>query len=167
MSCGCKDVVLGKWGRSVKSVLTEAISPPSTALSGGEVLSGLLTFECAANRSGDSGVVEEALLFESVGDEEVPAGLITDLVLFDSPVSVAAVGSVFVPPSPAVILGVVRLADAIDLDAEHAVAQSWNVGINFRATTGSTSIYGVLVNREAGTYSATAELRVKLNIVRD
>ncbi|MCB0713393.1 MAG: hypothetical protein KDD67_13780 [Ignavibacteriae bacterium] len=173
MGCACKDIVFGKVGRSLRSVWGEGGDPsstsipmPTSALTGGEVLSPLLTFDCATNHKGESGRVVSAVVIETADAEDPSLNLDLDLVLVDTVFVPGTVGSALTLPAVTTILGVIPIRSWTQLDTENAIA-TVEASVDFRAVEGSTEIYGVIVNRDAGTFDTGAVLRVKLNIVRD
>jgi len=127
----------------------------------------ILTFTEATSFVGGGGVIHAACLITSV---DAATGPEFDLLLFDTAATMANDNAACAVTDAEMLtfIGVIPFlaADQKSVGA-NAVTQNRSVGLPFKCTTNSTSIFGMLVARNAYAPANAEAFKVRLSILQD
>ena len=167
MGCGCKDILLGKVGRSM-AWPSQTFEPPTTAFTTGKIVSGLLTFDCVTLEVGGTARIHQVALWESATTGTAQKGAL-DLILFTKSQTIVTGNSYAAPATFTEIITVIPITsgDYVDVDTAHSLALVEPPACEIRAAPDTSTIYGVLVARGSITYAADAGITVQLRMQRD
>ena len=155
--------------------ISKSVTRPSdtTAYTAGDVVGNgaTITFAGAARRSGESGVIQQAIIFSSAYVATAPD---LELWLFDTTITADADNATFTPTDAelATLIGIIEFPTADwhggDLTAGvggNHVCCVQNIGMPFNATGNDSAIYGVLVTRNAYVPISAEVFTVRLQIL--
>jgi len=160
---------------SGKSTISSAnlITRPDniTAYAAGDVITNAtaicLTFPDCAKEKGDSGVITQVTIIDSI---QAATPLTGELWLFSATLTPADDNAAFAPTDAQALtcIGVIPFTSAGYLAANSVVVHISNFGgLTFQCAADNTSLYGVLVARNAYAPTALETFQVKLHIIYD
>lgn len=127
----------------------------------------IMTFSGVTSFDGGGGVIHAAALISSV---DAATGPEFDLLLFDTTATMANDNAACAVTDAEMLtfIGVIPFlaADQKSCGA-NAVTQNRSVGLPFKCVSGSTSIYGMLVARNAYTPGNAEVFKVRLSVLQD
>lgn len=167
MGCGCKDILLGKVGRSM-AWPSQSFEPPTTALTTGKIVSGLLTFDCVTLEVGGTARINQVALWETAATGSALKKAL-DLILFTKTQTIVTGDTYAAPTTFTEIITVIPITpgDYVDVDSTHALALVEPTACEIKAAPDTSTIYGVLVARGSVTYATDAGITVQLRMQRD
>ena len=162
--------VLGQ-GHTISTSVTRTADTTTYAV--GDVVGNgaVLTFRGAARRSGEGGVIQQAIIFSSAYVATAPD---LELWLFDTTITADADNATFTPTDAelATLIGIIEFPTADwhggDLTAGvggNHVCCVQNIGMPFNAIGNDSAIYGVLVTRNAYVPISAEVFTVRLQIL--
>lgn len=127
-----------------------------------DAIGALLTFTGAVRANGATGTLSAVQIVDK--GQQMAA---LDLVLFDSSITAPTDNAIFAPTDAEVALcvGVVPILTTDYADfSTNSIATKANLGLTFKAGSGTSSLFGVLVSRGTPTYTSTSDIVVTLTI---
>ncbi len=159
----------GWWTGAYTTFLTQTITRPAntTAYAAGDVISttggAVIAFTGAHLDNGGSGLIIAAHLIVSTNEA---ADLVADLVLFDATVTAVADNSPMVDSDAEAVtyIGTVPFTTPTDLGANNVAYTVTGLNLPYVCGASSTSIFGLLVARNAYTPASAAVFTLRLGV---
>lgn len=157
----------GWWTGGYASVVTDTIVRPAntTAYAAGDVISTtggeILEFTGMAARNGASGLITTAHLIINTNQA---TDLVADLILFDTTLTVVADNAAMVATDGEAVTycGVIQFTTPVDLGANNVAYTVTGLNLRYVCTASSTSIFGLLVARNAYTPASGDTFTIRL-----